>query len=125
MMMSHEEIVRSYKNAKSKSKQIGILADLNATTKEEIKKILLIKGVELPKAGRPKKEVATPEPKPEPKQEPVAKVLITGAGNKAIPAIVRQLSQERLSEIAVKIDYHRDRITELECERNELKEYLG
>lgn len=56
MQMTDGEILRSYNNAESKSKQIGILADLNATTKDEIKKILLVNGVEFPKAGRPKKK---------------------------------------------------------------------
>lgn len=55
----------------------------------------------------------------EPKPKPVIK-----EGKNEIPNTVRRLSEERLSEIAVKIDYHRDRITELERERNELEDYL-
>lgn len=58
--MSAGEIVRSYKQAAKPEEQIGILAELNACTVDEIREILLQFGVELPKAkkrqpGRPKK----------------------------------------------------------------------
>ena len=58
--MSAGEIVSSYKQAAKPEEQIGILAELNACTVDEIREILLQLGVELPKAkkrqpGRPKK----------------------------------------------------------------------
>lgn len=58
--MSAGEIVRSYKQAAKPEEQIGILAELNACSVDEIREILLQLGVELPKAkkrqpGRPKK----------------------------------------------------------------------
>ena len=58
--MSAGEIVSSYKQAAKPEEQIGILAELNACTVDEIRDILLQLGVELPKAkkrqpGRPKK----------------------------------------------------------------------
>lgn len=58
--MSAGEIVRSYKQAAKPEEQIGILAELNACTVDEIREILLQLGVELPRAkkrqpGRPKK----------------------------------------------------------------------
>lgn len=40
MQMSDEEIRRNYGSAKHKNRQIGILADLNACSVEEIKRIL-------------------------------------------------------------------------------------
>ena len=40
MQMSVGEIKRSYEEAKCKQKQIGILAELNACTKEDIEKII-------------------------------------------------------------------------------------
>ena len=40
MTMTNEEIYRSYKQAKHPERQIGILADLNACRKEEIKTII-------------------------------------------------------------------------------------
>lgn len=54
MQMTVEEIIRSYTEAKDKSKQIGILADLNGCDKEKIRSILRTKGVPLPTKGRPK-----------------------------------------------------------------------
>lgn len=59
MQMTVEEIIRSYTQAKDKSKQIGILADLNGCDKEKIRSILRTKGVPLPTKGRPKKETST------------------------------------------------------------------
>lgn len=47
--MTPYEIRQNYKEAKSKKKQIGILADLNQCSKEEIKRIL---GVGEKKNGR-------------------------------------------------------------------------
>lgn len=46
MQMTNEEIIKSYKEAKNKQKQIKILADLNSCRPMEIKKIV---GVEEPK----------------------------------------------------------------------------
>lgn len=46
MQMTNEEIIKSYKEAKNKQKQIKILADLNCCRPMEIKKIV---GVEEPK----------------------------------------------------------------------------
>lgn len=56
MQMTVEEIIRSYTQAKDKSKQIGILADPNGCDKGKIRSILRTRGVELPTKGRPKKE---------------------------------------------------------------------
>lgn len=59
MQMTVEEIIRSYTESKDKSKQIGILADLNGCTKEKIRVILLSRGCQMPTKGRPKKETPT------------------------------------------------------------------
>lgn len=47
MTMTENEIVRNYRAAKNKQQQIAILADLNATSTDEIKKILKSNGVDL------------------------------------------------------------------------------
>lgn len=56
MTMSENEIVRDYRTAKKKREQIGILADLNGCSREQIREILLRNGIteaELPaKPGR-------------------------------------------------------------------------
>lgn len=48
MTMTEEEILRDYRQAKTKQKQIGILAELNACDKAEIKRILTEAGEQLP-----------------------------------------------------------------------------
>lgn len=47
MVMSNEEIARSYREAKDKWEQIGILADLNLCSKAEIRKIIQETNTEL------------------------------------------------------------------------------
>lgn len=51
MEMTHEEIKRDYRLAKNKSKQVGILADLNGCKRRDIEKIL---GIERGKGGKNK-----------------------------------------------------------------------
>lgn len=48
MYMSETEIVKNYMEAKDKKNQINILKDLNCCTKEEILKVLVNNGIELP-----------------------------------------------------------------------------
>ena len=60
-MMTNEEIIRDYKQAAAPMKQIGILADLNQCSRQDIVKILREAGCELPKLYD-KKKVETPEP---------------------------------------------------------------
>ena len=45
MQMTNEEIVRSYKEAKHKKEQVGILAELNTCTRDQIIDILRAGGV--------------------------------------------------------------------------------
>lgn len=59
-MMTNEEIIRDYKQAAAPMKQIGILADLNQCSRQDIVKILREAGCELPKLYD-KKKVDTPE----------------------------------------------------------------
>jgi len=47
MEMSDKEILRSYNDAASKSKQIKILADLNACSTQQIKDVLSRNGIKL------------------------------------------------------------------------------
>lgn len=56
MMMTDGEIVKNFREAKNKSAQIGILAELNATSEDIIKTILKSKGVDLRSANAGKKK---------------------------------------------------------------------
>ena len=59
MEMTNEEICRNYKQAKHRQNQIKILADLNQTSVDEIRQILIDGGALRPK---PKKEATAPMP---------------------------------------------------------------
>lgn len=79
MQMTSEEIVRDYKSAANKSKQIRILADLNAVSPGEIRAVLAeagVEGVDAPKRIRQRKaESPAPAPEPERQEAPVAAAL--------------------------------------------------
>lgn len=60
--MKPSEILQSYENAQYKTKQIGVLAELNACSKDEITDILKEMGAELPKRKYQKKEEPAKEP---------------------------------------------------------------
>ena len=68
MMMDEQEIRRSYEQAKSKEKQIGILAQLNDCSTKDIRVILGLEPKE-EKEPRKKKAHTQPEQKPEPVEE--------------------------------------------------------
>lgn len=61
MEMTPQEIVGSYRRATNKSEQIKILSELNACSKEDIKKILEDQGVTVKTPGRKKKSVVRKE----------------------------------------------------------------
>lgn len=53
MIMSREEIIKEWKMAKSKTKQVHILADMNCCKVADIKKILIEEGlIEAPKSAK-------------------------------------------------------------------------
>lgn len=62
MEMKPSEILQSYENAQYKTKQIGVQAELNACSKDEITDILKEMGAELPKRKYQKKEEPAKEP---------------------------------------------------------------
>ena len=65
MQMTEAEIVRSYKKAENRQKQIKILAELNLCEKEDIREILRKHGCEVPACGNrytaAKKNAEAPE----------------------------------------------------------------
>jgi len=73
MTMTNEEIVRDYRQAKSPSKHIQLLADLNQCDKGSIIKILTEAGVKLPGNMGPRPKKAAPKPVQEPAKEEPAK----------------------------------------------------
>lgn len=62
--MTDGEIATSYRQAKSKKKQIGILADLNGMTRAEIEDILIAAGYPIKRKARREQPMQTAERKP-------------------------------------------------------------
>ncbi len=76
LVMTPGEILRDYNEAKDKRAQIQILAELNATSKEEIMAVLKAGGIDgrtlpHPQVSRPKKKITLSPPEP-PKMATVA-----------------------------------------------------
>lgn len=61
MVMSREEILRDYKSAKNRRRQVQILADLNCCSRAEIERIL---GLEKPDGAAPAAGIETEERSP-------------------------------------------------------------
>ena len=67
MQMTNEDIVRSYNEAKNKSKQIKILAELNCVSPSEIRMVLVnagVEGVKMPARTAPRRPEARKSPAP-------------------------------------------------------------
>ncbi|SCY04113.1 hypothetical protein [Butyrivibrio sp. INlla14] len=101
MEMKPSEILQSYENAQYKTKQIGILAELNACSKEEITEILKEMGAELLKRKYQKKEEKEPEKKeweepellPEPREIPQSIQLVLYERLDVLDAKIREYTQ--------------------------------
>ena len=131
MMMSTEEILYSYHNAACRTKQIGILADLNACSRDEIARILEENGEEIPKRKYSKRkkpaqqdEVQQVEQKEEPAAEPEKAVEhIMAAG--AVPDFIAQILLEKLDEIDGKLAEAEKAKKEYESQYYTITDYLG
>lgn len=78
MEMTKNEILRDWEGAKDKKAQIQILADLNQTSQEEIKNILIEMGVDyrrLPREREKKNEKAAEAPKAQPKEGTIDDII--------------------------------------------------
>lgn len=102
MPMSPGEIVTEYRQAKSRMKQIGILADQNLCSKGEIIDILLSYGEEVPKNMLPKEKKQTePVPKPAPEEAPAALSLEDRLKVKAYDVITNLLPHVTQEEVSI------------------------
>lgn len=94
MQMTAEEICRHYTQASNKSKDIQVLADLNATDKPSIRAILIDGGVlppDPPKRGRrPRAEKPTEAPLTASPKEPKLKGIVcpNAVGDFGTPGVV-------------------------------------
>lgn len=119
MYMTPGEICKEYDEARSKKGKIAILADLNSCEKEDIMKILITNGYQLPTA-KPRRDTAKP------KEEEVEEITPKEekAENRAqakpqgIPSAVEEALIARLEEIDAQI-------AKLEKEYREIADFMG
>lgn len=106
MEMTTDEIVRSFREAKDRRKQVTILAELNDCSVEEIRSTLVAGGIswrELPRAGKAPNVATTEDPSGSRKSPPQAEIapedgVCVNADEEvilsALEAYKRQLEQE-------------------------------
>ena len=121
MEMKPSEILQSYENAQYKTKQIGILAELNACSKDEITEILKEMGAELPKRKYQKKEEPAKEPEKKEWEEPKLKAL---PEPREIPQSIQLVLYERLDVLDAKIREYTQGKESAEKEYMEIVEFL-
>lgn len=102
--MDKSEIVRNYKEAKNKATQIQILADLNCTDAETIKKILTEAGEYVEKK------------KPGPKPKTVRQIVV-----KPLPDCVKKAITERMILLTEEIEKKTAELAELDAYMKEEK----
>lgn len=134
MQMSNEEIVRNYREAKDKAKQLGILAELNACDEQKIKDILTEGGIDYRSFPRSRKEKAVVPDVKQAKAKPVKEkqaavekkpVNTQCGGDKPtkkeepenrkifIPEIVKQAVTEKMIQVQESMDRNAADLSEL------------
>lgn len=93
--MDQGEIVRSYREAKNKEKQIQILADLNGSSPEQIRQILIAAG--------------EPAEKKRPKPKEIRQMVV-----KPMPDCVKKAITERMIRLTEEIDRATAELKELD-----------
>lgn len=119
MQMTDSEIVKSYKEAKEKKKQIEILSQLNACDVAKIREILIANGVQFP------------GPKPKKAKEEKTKVVAviskdapTLPAEKVIPEFVDKTVQEHLEYLREIIAVREEHLAKLKAEEAELSQWF-
>ncbi len=134
MQMSNEEIVKNYREAKDKAKQLGILAELNACDEQKIKDILTEGGIDYRSFPRSRKEKAAAPDVKQAKAKPVKEkqaavekkpVNTQCGGDKPtkkeepedrkifIPEIVKQAVTEKMIQVQESMDRNAADLSEL------------
>ena len=126
-MMSESEICESYRNAKHKSNQIDILAQLNDVSRDNILEVLkkhdlLSRPGLKPKACVPEQKETSKMPEKETNKEApkdtVPHIRVP------IPPIVIQAVEEKMEELDSKISYHEEQVKLLSAQYKEIVAYL-
>lgn len=131
MTMDNTEIRISFEQAKNKSKQIGILAELNFCSKEKIRDILaaqgcMLRGVTIkdtPRGGDKKEAVA--ENITDAGKESVPKSADTKSADAKMPEAVRNAINARIASLKVQMDDLAEQLRGLAVEQKELIDYIA
>ena len=132
MQMSNDEIVRNYREAKDKAKQLGILAELNACDEQKIKDILTEGGIDYRSFPRNKREKKATEPEADDKPEKAKRAAVQkkpvntqcDGDNQTkkeepedhkifIPEIVKQAVTEKMIQVQESMDQNAADLSEL------------
>lgn len=127
MQMTESEIIRRYKSAKDPVEQICILAQLNATSEDEIRRILLVNGQIIPekkrKRGRPK--AMTPETMKNIPATPVSYVTKKKDEKPTeIPEVILGVLTEKYHELLEMKECYLDTLRKLEEKIDTLEQYI-
>lgn len=122
MEMKPSEILQSYQNAQYKTKQIGILAELNACSKEDIEEILKQMGAELPKRKYQKKEEPAAEPIREPEKKTWEEPKMEQPG---IPELIMNILLEKMEELDAKLANIEKEKKQYESQYLEIAKFMG
>lgn len=87
MIMSEEEIIKSYREAAYKGSQIGILADLNDCKPSEIHAVLDKHGIDISKNPAPTKRKRGRPAAADSIYEPESEIVLTDVDKKLLPLI--------------------------------------
>ena len=128
MNMTENEIVRQYKEGKNQREQIKILADMNLCENEEIEKILMANGCDIPK-NNPKvkrRNVSQKEKESIPAKELQEKQHAAEAKESEfqVPDKVKELVNAKMVRLQEAIDAYQEKIREYETEMEELSGFL-
>ena len=125
MQMTDSEIVKSYKEAKEKKKQIEILSQLNACDVAKIREILIANGVQFP-GPKPKKvkEEKTEVVAVISRDAAILKDASTLPIKKAIPEFVDKVVQEQLDLLRKIIAKEEEHLAKLKAEEAELSQWF-
>lgn len=118
MEMTDDDIVKEYREAKHKSRQIGILADLNGCAKNDIKCILIRHGALNPSVIRAELDEFGLARKFEPDTEPILEP--SDETNKDVPAEVFNLVATELDRLDEQIAKKEEEIRILTAEKEDM-----
>lgn len=116
MQMNEEEICRSFKEAKDHRKQVGILADLNCCSRDEIRRILMKNGIDPPRTGN--RYTARKEETDSPSRIKIPNAVMMTLKDRI------NIINDQIKDSVDQIEYHRNRRLNLINEKKEIEKFL-